>query len=131
MWINRVPVPGRLAATLVFMTAILALSVVPSQPQPGDSAFIFLVAATPTLLQKTLHVCFYGTLALLWVFTVREAWGPTARLAGPFTIAVSYGAIMEVLQLFIPGRFATLYDVMLNALGATVGILVASRLLAR
>ena len=119
------PRSGRIAVTAVFMAAILGLSVVPSEPQPGDSVFIFLVAATPTLLQKTMHVCFYGTLTALWVWTLRGLPEPTARLTAAFLIAASYGALMEGLQLFIPGRFATLYDVMLNSLGAASGLLIA------
>jgi VanZ family protein len=49
----------------------------------------------------------------------------TARLLVPIALAVVFGALMEALQAFIPGRYGTLYDVMLNALGAGAGLIIA------
>ena len=109
-------------ATGLFMAAIFMLSALPSEPRPGDASFFILVAATPPSVQKVLHVCFYGILTILWVWTLREVRWVRAKFAAPFLIAVGFGAFMEWLQLFIPGRFSTLSDLLVNALGAAVGL---------
>jgi VanZ family protein len=119
------PFSIRLWITLAFMIALLVLSVIPSRAQPGGSGFIWLVAVTPPLLQKTLHVFLYAILTLLWAWTLEAVDWITARLLVPIALAVVFGALMEALQAFIPGRYGTLYDVMLNALGAGAGLIIA------
>jgi len=110
--------------------ALLALvSLIPGRPQPGDSAFIWLIAETPTLLQKLLHICFYGVLVLLLAWTLDSIQSRTYRFLISWIIAVAFGAVMEWYQTKVPGRFGTVIDVVINAAGAALGLLAAIFLL--
>ena len=115
----------RIVLTLCFMALLMVVSLIPGHPKPGDSAFIWLVANTPTLMQKVLHVCFYGVLALLLAWTLEGIQPRTYRFLIALIIAVAFGAVMEWCQTKVPGRFGTVYDVALNAVGAALGLLAA------
>jgi len=112
----------RLAITLSFMAVMLGLSIVPGEAQDSDSFFIWAVAATPTLLQKTLHVLFYAVLTVLWAWTLEVMQSVYLRLAVAVCVAIGFGILMEWAQIYIPGRFGALGDVLLNALGAFLGL---------
>jgi VanZ family protein len=107
------------------MALLTLVSLIPGHHKPGDSVFIWLVANTPTLMQKVLHVCLYGVLALLLVWTLDGIQSRTYRLLIALIIAVAFGGVMEWCQTKVPGRFGTVYDVALNAAGAALGLLAA------
>jgi len=115
----------RIALTLCFMAFMALLSLTPGHPKPGDFVFIWLVALTPTLIQKVLHFCLYGVLTLLLVWTLDSIQSRTYRFLIALIIAVAFGAVMELCQTKVPGRFGTVYDVALNAAGAALGLLAA------
>ena len=115
----------RIVLTLCFMALLMLVSLIPGHPKPGDSAFIWLIANTPTLIQKVLHVCLYGVLALLLAWTLEGIQPRTYRFLIALIIAVAFGAVMEWCQTKVPGRFGTVYDVALNAVGAALGLLAA------
>ena len=119
----------RIALTLCFMALLMLVSLIPGNPGPGDSAFIWMVAKTPTPVQKILHVCLYGILALLWLWTLEAVQPATYRFLLAFIIAVAFGAAMEWCQTRVPGRFGTLYDVLLNSSGAAIGLVAGAFLL--
>jgi hypothetical protein len=119
----------RIVLTICYLGLLALLSLVPGLHKPGDSAFIWLVANTPTLIQKILHVCLYGVLTLLLAWTLDGVGSKTYRFLIALIIAVSFGALMEWCQTKVPGRYATLYDVGLNAAGAVIGLLFAVFLL--
>jgi len=107
------------------MALLMLVSLIPGHHKPGDSVFIWLVANTPTLMQKLLHVCFYGVLVLLLAWTIEGIQPGTYRFLIALIIAVAFGAVMEWCQTKVPGRFGTMYDVALNAAGAALGLLAA------
>ena len=107
------------------MALLTLASLIPGRPKPGDFALIWLAAKMPTLIQKVLHVCLYGVLVLLLVWTLESIQSSTYRLLISFIIAVAFGAVMEWCQTKVPGRFGTVYDVALNAAGAAIGLLAA------
>lgn len=113
---------ARALATGGFMALIAVLSLTPDGTQLGDSGFVWLVHTTPTLLQKTLHVGIYGALAVVWSSTLRDAVPGQGQLAAAVAITVVYGALLEWLQVYVPGRFGSAYDVGLNAMGAVAAI---------
>jgi len=115
----------RMLVTLCFMALLLAASIIPGRAQPGDSIFVWLVAKTPTLLQKALHLCLYCVLTMLWAWTLDTIQSKLHRLVIAVCIAVCFGATMEWFQTRIPGRFGTIYDVGLNAIGAIFGLVAA------
>ena len=107
------------------MALLMLVSLTPDHPKPGDSAFTWLIANTPNLIQKVLHVCLYGVLALLLAWTLEGIQPKTYRFLIALIIAVAFGAVMEWCQTKVPGRFGTVYDVALNAVGAALGLLAA------
>ena len=125
----ELPTLVRWLITLSLVALIVGLSVVPGHPKPGDSSFTWLVALTPTLLQKMMHVLIYAVLAMLWAWTL-ESLGPRwVRIALALLLSIGLGAALEWYQTKIPGRFGSLVDVLLNAAGAIAGIVVALFLL--
>jgi hypothetical protein len=119
----------RVVLTLCFMAMLMLASLIPGHPKPGDSAFFWLVANTPTLVQKVLHVCLYGVFALLLAWTLDGIQSRNYRFLIALVIAVAFGAVMEWFQTKVPGRFGTMYDVALNAAGAALGLLAAAFML--
>lgn len=107
------------------MALLMFASLIPGQHKPGDSVFTWLVVNTPTLMQKMLHVCFYGVLALMLVWTLEGIQTMTYRFLIALIIAVAFGGIMEWCQTKVPGRFGTVYDVALNTAGVALGLLAA------
>jgi len=87
---------------------------------------VWLVSATPTPLQKLLHVLAYAVLALLWMWTLDDIESPPIRITVVLSIAVATGAVLEWYQTSVPGRFGTVADVILNAIGAIFGVLGAA-----
>jgi VanZ family protein len=121
-----VTLAARLLITFIFLGALFVLSTIPAREQSGDSTFVWLIARTPSLIQKSLHVALYAVLTGLWVWTLETLpMKLSQRLSMAFVFSVAFGAAMEWYQTRIPGRFGTLFDVLLNALGAVAGLLVA------
>ncbi|MGD2064244.1 MAG: VanZ family protein [Nitrospirota bacterium] len=120
---------ARILLTVCFIALLTVVSLMPGDPKPGDFAFMWLVVKTPTLIQKVLHVCLYGVLTLLLVWSLENIESRPYRLLIAFLIAVAIGAVMEWCQTKVPGRFGTAYDVALNAVGAVVGLFTAVVLL--
>lgn len=126
---NNVPIVARAAATLLLMTVLVVASIVPGRAQPGDSFFVFVVAKTPTLVQKLLHLSMYALLTLMWAWTLEAIQSRPTRLLIAAVVAVIFGASMEWYQTRVPGRFGTIVDVGLNAAGAVLGLIAAVFLL--
>jgi len=119
----------RAGLTLCFMALLMLLSLIPGDHRPGDHAFFWLVANTPTLVQKVLHFCLYGVFALLMVWTLDGIQSRSRRFLIAFGIALAFGAVMEWCQTMVPGRFGTVYDIALNAAGAGLGLMAAAFML--
>ena len=82
---------------------------------------------------KVVHGLVYGVLGALFQWAVRRTW----RVSGPagaalaVVLATAYGVSDELHQLLTPGRSADVYDVFADAVGAGIGVLAMSILLAR
>lgn len=126
---NSFPLISRITVTLGFMGLLALVSLLPGIHRPGDHIFIWLVAETPSLIQKILHFLLYALLALLLMWTLEGIQSRTSRLLTALVIAVAFGALMEWCQTKVPGRFGSLYDIALNAAGAGMGLLAAIFLL--
>lgn len=128
-WLSSVPTGLRWAITLAFAGLIVVLSVTPGVEKTGDSMFVWLVVHTATPLQKLLHVGIYAALAMLWMWTLEPIESRLLRITLTLIASVGLGALLEWHQTRVPGRFGTVFDVILNAAGAVVGLLLAVMLL--
>lgn len=77
---------------------------------------------------KLVHLGVFLIYTLLWSFGLH---GLEARkgikikvLILALTISIVYGAILEFLQQFVPGRMTDIYDLLANTLGAVMGTIV-------
>jgi VanZ family protein len=83
-----------------------------------------LVQGAHVLIRKAAHIFEYAVLAILW----RRAVGGTWSALG---LSVLTASLDEFRQSFIPARVGSVYDVLLDGLGAAAGLLVTSALRAR
>ena len=98
----NVPIAVRLLVTLLLVAAIVTMSVVPGTPQPGDSVFAWLVSATPTPLQKLMHLISYATLAMLLIWTFERIDSMSLRVVLALLVGVSLGSFLEWYQTSVP-----------------------------
>ena len=81
-------------------------------------------ARNGSLLQKLMHVVVYALLTLLLVWALNAAgWSPVRACACGVSMAIALGALLEWVQLSVPGRFGNLLDIGLNITGAVFGLL--------
>ncbi len=113
------PLAPRLSAPLVvtlsYMCVLFILSSIPGGRENGP-----LVSAK---LANMLHIPAYGLLALLWIFTLRDHGVTEQRsMYVAFLVASAYGALTELNQVWIPGRFPSASDVMFDVVGSLLFI---------
>ena len=110
-----------IAPPIGLMIAIFLFSSIPGRS--SESAFAFLVELDPKL-QNLLHVPLFGLLQVLWLcaFTKlgRSGWH---RILISMSISLLYGFFDELHQMLVPGRYASLMDVLLNFTGIFLGTL--------
>jgi VanZ family protein len=104
------------AAALAWAVVIVVVGVAPTQQ-------IVSAAAPDHETASTLvgHFVEYFVLAVL----ITAAWGRPGRIRGAtmaLTVAVGLGAVIEVVQAFLPYRDCQAIDVLVNAAGAACGV---------
>ena len=72
--------------------------------------------------RKIVHAASFGTLAYLWFWTLRGRF-PHPMLAAA-VISVLYAATDEFHQSFVPSRMASPWDVLIDTVGAALGLFV-------
>ena len=120
-----IPFALRWLITLAFVALIVALSVSPGKSQYGDTVFVWIVEHTPSLVQKIMHVVCYAAMTALFAWSLESIDSLIARLLLSVVLALVLGTALEWYQTMVPGRFGTIVDAMLNAIGALLGLLVA------
>lgn len=111
--------------TLAFIAFIVVLSLTPGLGRADDSVFSWLLLNTAKPIQKLMHVSVYAALALLWMWTLAKIESKPIRILLTLLLTVSLGVVLELLQTRVPGRFGTFFDMLLNAIGAVAGLLLA------
>lgn len=111
-------VSWRLARTipaLLWMLGIFALSSQSQIPQAlGISVQLLAIAG---------HLGAYGALSVLTAWGISVNFGRISqRSLAAWTVALVYGVTDEVHQSFVPGRYATMEDIVTNAIGAAAGL---------
>ena len=112
----------RLASALLLAAAVILLSVLPGVTVEGDSRFQWHVEAVPSALQNSMHLVLYGMLfcTSAWALGGRGRRGVTLTVA---VAALTLGIVLELVQLQVPGRFASVLDATLNTVGVACGYL--------
>lgn len=107
---------------VILMGMIFLLSSIPGDVEGG---VLKVITTLEPSLQNLLHIPLFGLLQFLWLrgFASRGTTG-AAAIAASFCITLSYGALDELHQYFVPGRYASLLDLGLNLLGVVLGTLV-------
>ncbi len=104
-----------LVVTLSYMGVLFILSSIPGGRENGP-----LVSPT---VADVLHVPAYGLLALLWIFTLRDHGITKHRsMYVALLMASAYGALTELNQVWIPGRYPSAFDVVFNVAGGLIFI---------
>ena len=102
---------------------IAVLSLLPGEPVSGDRTFSWLIELTPALVQNPMHIVCYAALVVSWARVL-----PVTPLAAIAVACVTFGALLELGQTLVPGRYGSLLDGLLNGIGVWVGMLLARRL---
>ena len=101
------------------MAVIFAFSSIPGNDMPGFGIFDLLV-------KKGGHALGYALLALAILNWISPLWGksppPRKTLFLAWVLTVLYAASDEFHQSFVPGRMASLLDVLIDAIGAFLGL---------
>ena len=128
-WLLSVSASWRWIITLILAAIVVALSISPGVEQSGDNIFVWVIVRTPTLIQKIMHIATYAALAMCWMWTLESIESRAVQISLTIIATVGLGAVLEWHQTNIPGRFGTVFDVALNALGAAIGLALALLLL--
>lgn len=106
---------------VIVMAALFALSSVPDRGPESD-------ALTQKLMQSPqwhnfAHVPAYAVLTWLWWRAlVKALWTGRAAVVGAVAFAFGYGLFDELHQYFVPGRFLSATDAVLNGVGCLVTV---------
>mgnify|MGYP001550028394 CR=1 FL=1 len=123
------PTKLRILIPLAYMLGIFALSSIPDTGRIETQAERIFLWITPEF-QNFLHIPLYGGLAGCWYWALKH-WvvGTNNKIALAFTFTTIYSFIDEYHQLSVPGRFGSLTDLGLNAIGAILilGIIIRNQ----
>lgn len=100
---------------LIYMVLIFEISSMPGNH--GDMGGFELLGPG---LCNLMHLPEYALLFILWFrfFKMRQFPGSTFYT---FAVTIAYGVIDELHQSFVPGRYSSPLDLLLDALGAILG----------
>lgn len=103
---------------LIFITS--------SIPMDNSEGYHWVPFISPNI-QNLLHIPIYAALSFLWLRALaQKKFALTTAAILTLLISVSYGCIDEIHQNFIPGRYGGVTDVLLNAVGAIIGLVLAA-----
>ena len=108
------------------MAALYLLSSVPGDQTAEGSAGALVQWITPAW-QNLLHVPLYAGLAASWLWALAHyPLRRPARLTVAFLLTVLWAILDETHQMAVPGRYASLTDLALNTIGATLAVAYSS-----
>ena len=114
---------GRLLLPLAYMAALFALSSIPGDISPDTPLGAVFQWFTPNL-QNLLHVPLYAGLTLSWFWALMPySLARQKQLLVALALAMLWGALDEVHQAGVPGRYGSFTDVALNFAGAIAAVL--------
>ena len=114
--------------TFGYMAGIYWLSSIPGDIDPESPLLSSIILWTPPAIQNLAHIPLFGMLAFLWHRSLNPFIKNSRLLLGTaFLLTTGFGIADELHQLQIPGRYASLTDMALDALGAFLTIWILSR----
>ena len=102
---------------------MLLITVASSIPMDGSlTHFKFLASLEPNT-QNLLHIPVFGMLSYLWLWSFCTTKRPFVLCwTSALLITIIFGILDEFHQMYVPGRYAGMLDMILNIIGAGVGI---------
>jgi len=126
---------------IVWMAVIFSFSAQPAHESDGLSKSVILfiiglakrvmplsdlavdIATLNHLIRKVAHFTVYLVLGVLTVNSLKASGVPIFKAAiWALAICIVYAATDEIHQMFVPGRYAQVKDVLIDSVGAVVGI---------
>jgi len=104
----------------VLMTVIFMLSSLPSSEVPDFGALDFLVLHAG-------HFLGYALLCLAFQFALPRRLSPGIRSIAAIMLALLYAVSDEWHQSFVPGRSQSLFDIIVDGLGASTAMFLLAR----
>ncbi len=113
----------RLLLPLAYTVGLFLLSSVPGDAEtPAGMIFQWI---TPQW-QNLLHIPLYGGLAASWLWGLAPfSLSPNTRLLTALLLTLAWAVVDESYQSTVPGRYGSVTDLALNAIGAILIILIA------
>lgn len=106
---------------VIVMAALFALSSVPDHGPESDALTQKLMPSPQW--HNFAHVPAYAVLTWLWWRALKRAqWRGAAAWLGATGLAFGYGIFDEVHQYFVPGRFLSATDALLNGVGCLLAL---------
>lgn len=105
-----------------YMLLILVTSAIPMDRE--ITGFHFLINLKPTV-QNLLHIPVFAILSVLYLQVIKN-YRPVnwKNISLILICSGGFGVLNEIIQVFIPGRYAGLTDIILNLTGSILGVLV-------
>ena len=117
----------RLLLPLAYTAGLFLLSSVPGDADTGTPVGMIFQWITPQW-QNLLHIPLYGGLAASWLWGLTPfSLSPNARLLTALALTLAWAVVDESYQSTVPGRYGSLTDLALNAVGAILIVLIAKR----
>ena len=113
---------ARTCVLLVYTAMLLGSSFVPMPASSSPQAAHGLLHPS---VQNLLHIPAFGILWGLLISLMRDKGGTiSGQVLLAAAIAFGVGILMEIIQIPVPGRYASFMDVALNSMGILCGVLI-------
>ena len=103
-----------------YMLIVFTLSSIPMDRQIEGLNFLINLDSD---IQNLLHIPLFGCLAVLWIKALERYNIRYSNIVfRTLTITILFGMFDEIHQYFVPGRFASFMDMLLNIMGSLFGV---------
>ena len=116
------PSKPKIVITAIYMLFMLTTSLIPMDRQVYGLNFII---EFKSYIQNILHIPLYAVLSILFLQLFKNYYpNISKRIVLIFVCCGGFGILNEIIQSVIPGRYGGVGDIILNLIGAMIGILI-------
>jgi VanZ family protein len=109
-----------LVIPLIYMLVLFIISSTPGEEAPLRDTSILNIKIT-----NILHIPAFTVLFILWFEALKgQQLAKGSCYVYAFAISILFGLFLEFYQVFVPGRYPSLVDILLNVLGVGIGIII-------